>query len=147
MYGINDRHEIELPLNEVNEYLTNVENKSINEKRKFCSVYKVPILMEVLLSKIEQGDAGYYVELINPITKEIFNFSFAEWQFKDQEIEEFCDKHGSNFSNAKEFMLEFQWSKIKEVKYRGFEVGNIETGKIIEAWTLISIYQGWTVPE
>ena len=44
-------------------------------------------------------------------------------------------------------MLEFQWSKIKEVEYRGFEVGNIETGKIIEAWTLISIYQGWTVPE
>lgn len=41
-------------------------------------------------------------------------------------------------------MLELKWSKIKEYEYRGFDAGNVETGKIIDAWALVSRYPGWT---
>lgn len=145
MYGINDRREIEIPLSELNEYLINLEDLSIEERRKYCSNFNTQILIQVLLKNVEEGDAGYYLEFVAPISEEIFQFSFAEWQFKDQLIEDFCNKYWVNgVVREKEFMLELKWSKIKEYEYRGFDFGNVETGKFIYAWTLVSIYPGWT---
>lgn len=145
MYGINDRREIEIPLSELNEYLIDLKDLNKEERRKFCSKFNMPILIQVLLKNVEEGDAGYYLEFVDPIHGEIFPFSFAEWQFKDQMIEEFCEKYWRNeVALEKKFMIEFQWSKIKQYEYRGFEEGNVETGKTIDAWTLVSIYPGWT---
>lgn len=145
LHGINDRREIEMPLSELNEYLVDLQGFNIEERRKYCSKFNTPILIQVLLKNVEEGDAGYYLEFVDPITGEIFPFSFAEWQFKDQMIEEFCEKYWRNGAAVeKKFMLEFQWSKIKQYEYRGFEEGNVETGQTIDAWTLVSIYPGWT---
>lgn len=145
MYGINDRREIEIPLSELNEYLIDAKNLNKEERRIYCSKFNTPILIQVLLKNVEEGDAGYYLEFVDPISEESFQFSFAEWQFKDQLIEDFSTKYWKNgIATEKEFMLELKWSKIKEHEYRGFDAGNVETGKIIDAWTLVSVYPGWT---
>lgn len=145
MYGINDRREIEIPISELNEYLINLKDLSIEERRKYCSNFNTQILIQVLLKNVEEGDAGYYLEFIDPISAEIFQFSFAEWQFKDQLIEDFCNKYWVNgVATEKEFIIELKWSKIMEYEYRGFDIGNVETGKVIDAWALVSVYPGWT---
>jgi hypothetical protein len=145
IYGINDRREIEIPLSELNEYLINLKDLSIEERRKYCSNFNTQILIQVLLKNVEEGDAGYYLEFVDPISEEIFQFSFAEWQFEDQLIEDFCNKYWVNgLATEKEFIIELKWSKIMEYEYRGFDIGNVETGKFIDAWTLVSIYPGWT---
>lgn len=43
-----------------------------------------------------------------------------------------------------QFIIELKWAKIKNYEYRGFEEGNADTGELIDAWTLVSIYPGWT---
>jgi hypothetical protein len=145
MYGINDRREIEIPLSELNEYLIDLKNLNKEERRKYCSKFNTPILIQVLLKNVEEGDGGYYLEFIDPISGEIFPFSFAEWQFKDQPMEDFCTKYWNNgIATEKEFMLELKWSKINEYEYHGFDEGNVETGQIIDAWALVSVYPGWT---
>lgn len=145
MYGINDRREIEMPLSELNEYLIDLKGLNKEERRKYCSKFNTPILIQVLLKNVEEGDAGFYVEFVDPIFGESFQFSFAEWQFKDQPIEDYCTKYWKNgIATEKEFILELKWSKINEYEYRGFNEGNVETGQIIDAWTLVSVYPGWT---
>ena len=129
----------------MNEYFIDLKDLNKEKRRKYCSKFNTPILIQVLLKNVEEGDAGYYLEFVDPISEESFQFSFAEWQFKDQLMEDFCTKYWKNgIATEKEFILELKWSKINEYEYRGFDEGNVETGQIIDAWTLVSVYPGWT---
>ena len=145
MYGLDGRLEIKMPLHEINEYLIDVKQLSLEDKRKRCSHFEIPILIEVSLKGVELGDASYYVEFVDPNTLESFNFSFSNWLFEEQDIYAFCEKYWVNGKVIeKEFMLELTWTKVSKYEYRGFDEGNVDTGEVIDAWSLVSIYPGWT---
>jgi hypothetical protein len=145
MYGLDGRLEIKMPLHEINEYLIDVKQLSLEDKRKRCSHFEIPILIEVSLKGVELGDASYYVEFVDPNTLESFNFSFSNWLFEEQDIYAFCEKYWVNGKVIeKEFMLELTWAKVSKYEYRGFDEGNVDTGEVIDAWSLVSIYPGWT---
>ena len=145
MYGLDGRLEIEMPLHEINEYLIDVKQLSLEDKRKRCSLFEIPILIEVSLKGVELGDASYYVEFVDPNSLESFNFSFSNWLFEEQDIYAFCEKYYVNGKVIeKAFMLELKWAKVTKYEYRGFDEGNVDTGEVIDAWSLVSIYPGWT---
>jgi len=145
MYGLDGRLEIKMPLHEINDYLIDVKQLSLEDKRKRCSHFEIPILIEVSLKGVEVGDASYYVEFVDPNTLESFNFSFSNWLFEEQDIYAFCEKYWVNGKVIeKEFMLELTWTKVSKYEYRGFDEGNVDTGEVIDAWSLVSIYPGWT---
>lgn len=96
IYGVEDRLEIDIPLNELNEYLIDVKDSSFEEKLKFCSRFETSILIEVNLQSVELGDASNYVEFIVPNSLERFNFNFASWLFDEQDIDKFCEEYWKN---------------------------------------------------
>ena len=145
---VNDRLEITFPLSEIVPYLINAEYWTLNEKRKFYSGHEIPIHMSLILKSIEEGDAGYYIDFIDPVTGEEFQFSYYNWEFREGTMDEFAGTWWRNGKpTEKQFTLQLSWRKVKEYEYRGFEEGNVETGKLIDAYVLDYINPGWSVPE
>tara|TARA_B110000285_G_scaffold24477_1_gene23578 strand:- start:865 stop:1257 length:393 start_codon:yes stop_codon:yes gene_type:complete len=98
------------------------------------------IELGVKLTYVEYGDMSTYIGFKTGDGKEGENkISFAYWTWNagegsiKKEIEAFDGDEGSDYK------ITLQYPAIKELEYRGFEEGNVETGEISNEWVLTKI--------
>tara|TARA_B110000285_G_scaffold191811_1_gene219820 strand:+ start:41 stop:436 length:396 start_codon:yes stop_codon:yes gene_type:complete len=96
--------------------------------------------LKVKLSYIQYGDMSTYIGFETIDGKEGVNeISFAYWTWNagegsiKKEIEEFDGDEGSVYK------ITLRYTAIKELEYRGFEEGNVETGETSNEWVLTKI--------
>lgn len=95
------------------------------------------IEMDVKLNNIEYGDMSTYISFKINEEKEI-GFAYWTWEAEPGSIKTNIE----DFDEAdygKTYKIKVKYSAIKELEYRGFDEGNVETGEIVNDWVLIKI--------
>jgi len=87
----------------------------------------------IKLVSVEYGDMSTYLNFENN-KKEAIVFAYWNWKCTKITIDQITDKE-----IGKLFKVKMKYSKIKELEYRGFEIGNVETGQLIDSWVLSDI--------
>lgn len=95
----------------------------------------------VKFTNIQYGDMSTYLDFetvtSNASIKEI-NFAYWNWApgpgSVKKEMEDFYeDDYGSLYK------IKIKYTLLKDLEYKGFEIGNVETGKFYNDWVLIKI--------
>jgi len=93
------------------------------------------------LTEVVYGDMSIYIMFENVISNtDIEEYSFAYWSWEPgvgSVIIEMEDFEEGDF--GKTFKLTLKYSSLEELEYKGFDIGNVETGRFSNDWVLIKI--------
>ena len=93
------------------------------------------------LTEVVYGDMSIYIMFENVISNtDIEEYSFAYWSWEPgvgSVIIEMEDFEEGDF--GKTFKLTLKYSSLEELEYKGFDIGNVETGRFYNDWVLIKI--------
>ena len=93
------------------------------------------------LTEVAYGDMSTYIMFENVISNtDIEEYSFAYWSWEPgvgSVIIEMEDFEEGDF--GKTFKLTLKYSSLEELEYKGFDIGNVETGRFYNDWVLIKI--------
>jgi hypothetical protein len=89
--------------------------------------------LDVRLSEIAVGDMSTYLTFETKNNSQI-SFSDWTWNCKSPEIGFFSDSDIGSY-----YRIKVKNTFIKELEYKGFEIGNVETGSLIREWVLLQI--------
>jgi len=66
--------------------------------------------------------------------------SFAYWTWEPDHLSVNTDMEWFNESLfGSKYKIKIKYSTLKELEYKGFEIGNVETGKLYNDWVLVRI--------
>ena len=93
------------------------------------------------LTEVVYGDMSIYIMFENVISNtDIEEYSFAYWSWEPgvgSVIIEMEDFEEGDF--GKTFKLTLKYSSLEDLEYKGFDIGNVETGRFSNDWVLIKI--------
>lgn len=95
----------------------------------------------VKFTNIQHGDMSTYI-MFEPVNSaEGSNeMSFANWTWAPDKVSANSEMESFNESLfGSKYKIKIKYSTLKELEYKGFEIGNVETGELYNDWVLVRI--------
>lgn len=106
-----------------------------NQVKNFCAdwIKDTELELDVRLSDIIYGDMSTYLTFKTNNNTEI-SFSYWTWKCLNPNIDFFSDSDIGSY-----YRIKVKNTFVKELEYKGFDIGNVETGNLIREWVLLQI--------